>query len=249
LRRVVLRAHGPTHGGHDAQLEYDLLRAVARLGLPVPEALAADASCRHLAYPYVILSFAEGESIFPESSADRCIAEMAQTLADIHDSDVASLPPQLPKLLRPLPELLEFWPQGPEFDALRVRLLDADVEAYDGAPVLLHGDFWPANLIWRDGRIAAILDWENAALGDPLADVACTDLELRYLVGAAGAQEFRNAYVKRRPVPARRFALWQVYVAAAAQHFMGKWGLEPAKEAHMRRTALSALRDAAATLS
>jgi aminoglycoside phosphotransferase (APT) family kinase protein len=38
--------------------------------------------------------------------------------------------------------------------------------------VLLHGDFWPGNALWRDGALVAILDWEDAAIGDPLADVA-----------------------------------------------------------------------------
>jgi aminoglycoside phosphotransferase (APT) family kinase protein len=35
---------------------------------------------------------------------------------------------------------------------------------------LLHGDYWPDNTLWRDGRLVCVIDWEDAALGDPLAD-------------------------------------------------------------------------------
>ena len=31
-------------------------------------------------------------------------------------------------------------------------------------PVLLHGDFWPGNILWRDGRLVAVIDWEKRPL-------------------------------------------------------------------------------------
>jgi aminoglycoside phosphotransferase (APT) family kinase protein len=34
------------------------------------------------------------------------------------------------------------------------------------ASVLLHGDFWPGNTLWKDGQLVAIIDWEDAASGD-----------------------------------------------------------------------------------
>ena len=41
-------------------------------------------------------------------------------------------------------------------------------------PGLMHGDYHIANVMYRedDGELAAILDWELAALGDPLLDLA-----------------------------------------------------------------------------
>jgi aminoglycoside phosphotransferase (APT) family kinase protein len=36
------------------------------------------------------------------------------------------------------------------------------------APIrLLHGDFNPANFLYEDGHVTAIIDWENAHMGDP----------------------------------------------------------------------------------
>ena len=61
-------------------------------------------------------------------------------------------------------------------------------------------------------------------------------------------QRFTRAYVKHRVVDRDRLALWQVYVAAAAQRFMGEWGLDPTLEAHMRIEALTSIREAGATL-
>jgi hygromycin-B 4-O-kinase len=37
---------------------------------------------------------------------------------------------------------------------------------------LVHGDWGSNNLLVADGRVTAVLDWENAAIGDPFYDVA-----------------------------------------------------------------------------
>jgi Ser/Thr protein kinase RdoA (MazF antagonist) len=112
----------------------------------------------------------------------------------------------------------------------------------------LHGDFWPQNLLWRNGAIAGILDWEDAALGDPLSDVACCELELRYKFGKLGMDRFMQAYTGRQPLDVRRLALWRIYVAAAAQQYMGEWDLAPALELHMRGIALASIREAGLAL-
>lgn len=37
--------------------------------------------------------------------------------------------------------------------------------------MITHGDYRLSNLLVRDGRITAVLDWELCTLGDPLADL------------------------------------------------------------------------------
>lgn len=37
---------------------------------------------------------------------------------------------------------------------------------------IVHGDAGPANFLFRDGRVTALLDWEFVGLGDPMADLA-----------------------------------------------------------------------------
>jgi aminoglycoside phosphotransferase (APT) family kinase protein len=50
-------------------------------------------------------------------------------------------------------------------DALRA-------EPWTGAPVWLHGDLHPANILTRDGHLAAVLDFGDLTSGDPASDLA-----------------------------------------------------------------------------
>ena len=61
---------------------------------------------------------------------------------------------------------------------LRLALdwLRANVPAYDGRPVLVQGDTGPGNFMYADGKVAAIVDWELAHLGDPMDDIAWVSL-------------------------------------------------------------------------
>lgn len=243
--RVVLRCHGRAHSGHSAELEFQLLKSLFDSGLPVPEPLCVDADCEVFGHPYLLIVFVDGSSVVAKSEADTYIDTMAETLAMVHRTATDTLP-ALPLRLDPLPASRDFLPVDSDWHELRDYLSQLENTAFDGTPTLLHGDFWPANLIWTETRIASILDWEDAAVGDPLSDVACTCLELRYIYGEKGMLRFKNAYAKHRQVKPNRIALWLVYVAAAAQHFMGNWGLEPSRERHMRKTATKTIEEAAA---
>jgi aminoglycoside phosphotransferase (APT) family kinase protein len=50
------------------------------------------------------------------------------------------------------------------------RELEQRMPAQIGASIV-HGDYRLGNFLVREGRIAAVLDWELCTLGDPLADV------------------------------------------------------------------------------
>lgn len=242
---VVLRVHGDDPHALSADREFALLRAAYDAGVPVPRPFGVDADGQLLDRPCVLMPFVEGTTDFVEAS--RCIDAMAEALASIHALPPRSLP-ALPERRDPLPETIGFLPDGEEWHALRGWLQRQTNTAFEGTATLLHGDFWPGNVLWRDGRIAAILDWEDAAIGDPMSDVAGACLELRYDHGVGGAARFLEAYQAHMPVDPNRLALWQIYVASAAQRFMGRWGLDPDREAHMRRVALQSIREAGSLL-
>ncbi len=44
-------------------------------------------------------------------------------------------------------------------------------------PVLLHQDLWPSHILWDPGsrRPTGVIDWEDARLGDPAADLSALD--------------------------------------------------------------------------
>ncbi len=56
--------------------------------------------------------------------------------------------------------------------AMRCRERAVDVPYWGNAPVWIHGDLHPANLITRDGNIVAVVDFGDIAGGDPATDLA-----------------------------------------------------------------------------
>jgi hypothetical protein len=81
-----------------------------------------------------------------------------------------------------------------------------------------------------------------------MVDVALTRLELRYVLGPEGSENFTEAYGARAPVDLQRLALWDCYVASAALTYMGGWGLPEAEVTHMRREATAFVHEAATRL-
>jgi len=104
--------------------------------------------------------------------------------------------------------------------------------------VLLHGDFWPGNTLWRDGELVALIDWEDAAVGDPLADLANGRLEVLFAFGEAALDAFTDAY--RAAMPKLDYAdlpEWDLFAVRRLVPEMPKWGLDPKQEEALRRRA------------
>jgi aminoglycoside phosphotransferase (APT) family kinase protein len=64
---------------------------------------------------------------------------------------------------------------GPQHERLQARLWELSQDA----PVLLHLDYHPLNVLAQGAQITAVLDWANARPGDRRADVARTLTILR----------------------------------------------------------------------
>src|SRR5690606_35476476 len=112
----------------------------------------------------------------------------------------------------------------------------------------LHGDFWPGNVLWHEDAIAAVIDWEDAAVGDPLSDLAGSRVELACAYGEDGAESFTTHYERARGIAVDRgsLALWEVLACSAALSSLDQWGLEP-HVAAARRTATRTFLTQAAT--
>lgn len=225
--RVVVRRRGghawkpDTPGG--LAREHALLVGLHALGLPVPRSRLVDPSGA------LVLDFVDGVVNPPWESPEALAWPMAELLAAIHGAPLAPLP-DLPGRDDPLPELLSWLPSTPGLaDALRGR------GAFRGPATLLHGDFWPGNVLWRDGAIVAVLDWEDAAVGDPLSDLACARVELECAASEAVARAFTERYVRRSAVDIARLPVWDLYVSTAALASMDQWGLPAERLAARRR--------------
>lgn len=102
------------------------------------------------------------------------------------------------------------------------------------APVLLHGDFWPGNILWKNGQLAAVIDWEDAALGDPLADLAMSRLEILWAFGIDAMHRFTRQYQSMTTIDFTDLPYRDLCAALWTIPQISGWGLDEATERTMR---------------
>jgi aminoglycoside phosphotransferase (APT) family kinase protein len=173
---------------YDITREYRLLEDVGRAGLPVPRMLHLGEDASVVGGRFLLMSFIEGEiyrSKDPriEGDPDLCSSVQEQfvdMLARVHATEQQTLPiyasgPDAARaqvaVCRGRMKRTELIPSP----VLRHALDLLEREAPEAQRIgLLHGDYRLPNLMWHEGRISAILDWELAFVGDPLSDLAFT---------------------------------------------------------------------------
>lgn len=103
------------------------------------------------------------------------IRSIAHQLADIQIDLNAKKPKGLPELKQFLFGQIDTSEQLSEGDKGAALAI---LESLPNGDRLCHGDFHPGNILMRDGnaRDPVIIDWGNAATGDPLADLARSQL-------------------------------------------------------------------------
>lgn len=221
-RRLVVRQYGPRDlraRPEVARQEFALLAFLHGAGLCVPQPLYHESGV-------LISQFIAGEN--GEGFVDP--PQMAAFLADLHRLDVTGLP------LHPLPDVIpasrrpdDTLSEGRIREALR-DLPPAQVKR----EALLHGDFWPGNTVWHDGKLAGVLDWEDAALGHPLSDVGNARLELLFFHGPQAMQAFTNEYARLTGRDFTALPYWDLRAALRPCGRMQEWGLAPAAETRLR---------------
>lgn len=100
-------------------------------------------------------------------------------------------------------------------------------------PVMLHGDYWPGNILWQEGGLAAVIDWENAVIGEPLADLANSRLEVLWAFGLDALQAFTRSYQEVREIETACLSYWDLWAVLKPAAKMWTWGLSPGKEREM----------------
>jgi aminoglycoside phosphotransferase (APT) family kinase protein len=173
---------------HDMAREYRVMAALQDTGVPVPRTYALCDDPDVIGAPFYVMQKVEGtayrwasqlEPLGPER-ARRISCDLIDTLAALHAVDPAEV--GLNDFGRPagfLARQVSRWKK--QLDASYCRDLPAAAELHamlaasvpeqspDG---IVHGDYRLDNVLVDDSdRLAAVIDWEMATLGDPLTDL------------------------------------------------------------------------------
>jgi aminoglycoside phosphotransferase (APT) family kinase protein len=178
--------------------EFATVLAVQQAGLPVPKPLWLDADGSLLGFPGYVMERVDGTS--PEAGmfisgllADASPAgrkAMMLAAAGFHGRlrRTAIGPDRVPHLVHrgagdtPVQRELDWWISEAQMAAAigdpklqyveRLRDWLVENEPPLRPPTLVHGDAQIANVMFKDGRIAAVVDWELSYLGHNEADLA-----------------------------------------------------------------------------
>ncbi|WP_018788466.1 phosphotransferase family protein [Micromonospora sp. CNB394] len=192
-REVVLRRPPLGHvlaTAHDMAREHRVISALAPTGVPVPEPLLLCADESVIGAPFYLMAKVDGEVYRRREQTDALTAAqrrdlalaMMDTLATLHRVEPAEV--GLADFGRPegyLARQVRRW--AGQLDRSRSRALPGIDELRDAlaasvpeganAGRIVHGDYRLDNLLATVDpmTVRAVLDWEMATLGDPLADL------------------------------------------------------------------------------
>ncbi len=241
-RKLIVRQHGAADLARNPQVaadEFALLRIVHGAGVPAPAPVYLDQSGEIFETPVVVLEYIEGETVFALADAPDLLPQFARYLAAIHRIDCT------PHDITFLPDHAAHWgiiisnrPARLDDALSEGRIRDALEAAWPwtqrNPSGLLHGDYWPGNILWRDGRLVGIVDWEDAAIGDPLADIAISRLDLLWAFGAEAMDRFTREYAAVVAIDFANLPYWDLCAALRPAGRLGDWASDEAAEARMR---------------
>ena len=186
---------------HAVDREYKLLSGLHPLGFPVPEPLALCSDESVIGAQFYVMEAVLGRSWadgalpeFDPASRRAMYEQLVDTLADLHviDPDAAALG-DFGKPGNYFDRQVMRWTRQyrdsetdylPEMERLIAFL--PETLPQQSRVSIVHGDYRIDNVLFDgDGTLTAVLDWELATLGDPLADFSY--LAMQWMMPADGA--------------------------------------------------------------
>ena len=240
-QKMIVRQYGEVDFKHNPRIaanEFRLLQQLRSAGLAVPAPYYLDQSGEIFSTPYVVIEYIEGQPELAPSSFPDYILQFATHLSRIHQVDCSKLDVSfLPQQEKKYAEKLRKRPGHVDEagDERRIRdVLEAVWPLVQrNRDVLLHGDFWPGNTLWKDGQLVAIIDWEEAALVYPLSDIAGSRLELLWAFGIDAMQSFTRQYQAINVIDFTNLPYWDLCAALRLSQF-ATWATDDLDEKTMR---------------
>lgn len=167
---------------HDLDIELCWLATLApHLPVAIPAALVRGEPAHGYRWPWAVFRWINGRTWDPNDngSSHDAADDVARFFEAMHRLDPADQPCAEPVAVAGL---------AASDDSVRSALKDArgmlDTDAvlkaweqalrvpeWQGSPVLLHGDVLADNVLVRDGRLHAVIDWAGVRVGDPARDL------------------------------------------------------------------------------
>ncbi|MBV9580094.1 MAG: phosphotransferase [Chloroflexi bacterium] len=199
---VIVRRYGAYAQREDpsaGEREFKLLSILTRLRQPVPAPLLLEPAGGPFGTPTIVMSRVPGRPLLSPRKREDFFQQTADALLRLHTlpiDELGFLPDQRVVDVEPALQPTREPPRDPLEAALRdaARRHWSRVKSLDQRRALLHGDYWPGNLLWRRGRLEGIVDWEQPRLGDPTRDVATCRGDLSILFGLPAADAFLQCY-------------------------------------------------------
>ena len=184
----------PTAERYVPQIEKELVwlpRLAAHLPLPIPEPVGKGEPGQGFPWPWSICRWIEGESAVIAQIADRnaFAVSLAGFLLDLQSIDATGGPEAGPHNFHRGGALAVYDQEATRAiaenragadPALLTDIWRLALETrWSAAPIWVHGDVAPGNLLCRVGHLTAVIDFGSCATGDPACDlvIAWTMLE------------------------------------------------------------------------
>jgi aminoglycoside phosphotransferase (APT) family kinase protein len=210
---------------HAVDREYRLMSALHPLAFPVPEPLALCSDPEVIGAIFYVMEMAKGRAYadgalpeFEPESRKRIYEQLVDTLAVLHVIDPASAGlGDFGKTGNYFERQVRRWTRQyrdsetdfiPEMERLIAFLPDSLPE--QSGISIVHGDYRIDNVLFDgDGSLTAVLDWELATLGDPLADFSY--FAMQWTMPADGGASLRGLELAKLGIPsleevARRYS-------------------------------------------
>lgn len=200
---------------HDAQYEFKLLQYLNRSGLPIARPHVLDLTKTLVPDALLVLDYLPGSINFSRSWSLKQVDQAAHALAQLHQ--YSKMHP-IPHFVRVTPYQLDAYTQisqpGDDW-AIDVQQIFKLLEQAWPLPrshsdVLLHGDFWPGNMLWHKDILSGLIDWEDAQVGDPLYDLAIARLDIRCMCSEEMMHHFTAQYLSYTHLDSTMLAWWDL---------------------------------------
>jgi aminoglycoside phosphotransferase (APT) family kinase protein len=202
-----------------------LPKLAAHLSLPIPTPIAKGSPTNFYSWPWSIYGWLDGDPASDELVEDKgkFARSLAKFLTELHHTNTSGAPQPGPHNFFRGGLLATY--DGETRSALEALSGSIDTDSalavweaavssrWEAAPVWVHGDVASENLLVRDGKLHAVIDFGCAAVGDP----AC-DLTIAWtLFDQESRQVFRSALSLDASTWARGrgWALWKALITMA----------------------------------